>query len=330
MKQFLLFIGALLISNSCTTESAYIKNTGKIYGTFYNIQYESPYGKNLQIEIEAELHNLTMSFSTFEKESVISKVNTNEEVLLDHYFINCFEKAQEVSQTTNGAFDISVAPLVNAWGFGFKHKELITSKLIDSLLLITGFEKVKLENNTIIKEFPEMMLDMSAIAKGYTCDLIGNLLAQKGCKNFLVEIGGEVVAKGVNKKGKSWTIGISKPDDNAFFANQQLQAIIGLQNKAMATSGNYRNFYVENGKKYAHTIDPKSGYPVQHSLLSATVLADDCQTADAYATAFMVMGLEQSILLSQQIPGIEVYFIYSENGSENEIYFSENFENLIK
>jgi thiamine biosynthesis lipoprotein len=174
------------------------------------------------------------------------------------------------------------------------------------------------------------MLDMSAIAKGYTSDLIGDFLLEKGCENFLVEIGGEVVAKGKNKKGKIWTIGISEPSDDAFFGNNELNAVLKLENKALATSGNYRNFYVEDGVKFAHTIDPKSGYPVQHSLLSATVLANDCATADAYATSFMVMGLEKGIKLAGTISDIKVYFIYSDESGLNKIYMSEGFKSLLK
>lgn len=321
----------LVLAVSCRKPDAYLYNEGQIYGTVYHIVYESPGGKELKPDIEKRLNELDNIFSTFKTESVISKVNTNQPVELDPLFVNCFNRSQEISKISGGAFDITVAPLVNAWGFGFKHKEKITQSLIDSLLSLTGYQKVKIENGKIIKENPGIMLDMSAIAKGYTCDLIGELLAQKGCKNYMVEIGGEVVARGVNKKGNAWSIGINKPDETAFYSDKDLQAVVKLPERALATSGNYRNFYVENGKKFAHTIDPKTGYPVQHSLLSATVLADNCMTADAFATAFMVMGLEKSVELSRQIPEIEVYFIYSDETGFNKVYMSDKFrEHLVE
>lgn len=314
---------------SCLKPSSYVYNEGSVYGTIYHIVYESPGGKDLKPLIEEKLKEFDLSFSTFNKESVISKINSNRPVRPDKYFINCFRKSIEVSENTNGAFDITVAPLVNAWGFGFTRKESVTEYLIDSLLQFVGYQKVKLANGEIIKENPSVMLDMSAIAKGYTCDLIGDFLKEKGCLNYMVEIGGEVVAKGINAKGNAWSIGISKPDENALFSDQDIQEIVSLPDKALATSGNYRNFYEENGKRYAHTIDPKSGYPVQHSLLSATVLADDCMTADAYATAFMVLGLEEGIKLSKKLPGLEVYFIYSDETGFNKIYMSERFRDSL-
>jgi len=218
---------------------------------------------------------------------------------------------------------------VNVWGFGFKNKEQVTPELIDSLKNIVGYKKVRLENGRLVKEHPNTMLDCSAIAKGFACDMVGEYLKKQGCKNFMVEIGGEVVALGKNEKGNYWAIGISNPNENEAFANQQLKAIVQLKDRALATSGNYRNFYVEDGVKYAHTIDPKTGYPVQHSLLSTTVLADDCMTADAFATAFMVSGLEKSIEIAEAIQEIEVYFIYSDEEGNYQTYSSPGFKQLL-
>jgi len=323
------FCALIFILHSCKSPDAYIYNEGPIYGTYYHIAYESPGGKDFHEEIKAEFAEFDLSFSTFNPNSTISKINTNQKVVPDQWFINCFKRSQEISAITGGAFDITVAPLVNAWGFGFRHKENITTELIDSLLKITGYQKVRFEEGKIIKDDPAIMLDMSAIAKGYTCDLIADFLKSKGCKNYMVEIGGEVVAYGVNAKGRTWSIGISKPDETGLLALQEIQAVVKLSDKSLATSGNYRNFYEVDGKKYGHTIDPKSGYPVQHSLLSATVLADDCMTADALATAFMVLGLEKSVELANTIPEIAVYFIYSDESGFNKIYMSENFRNNL-
>jgi len=293
--------------------------------------YESPNGKNLQEEISDKLAKYTKIFSTYDKESTISKINNNIDTELEPEFITCFKKAMEVSKITHGAFDITCGPMVNAWGFGPEEKEKMTPEIIDSLKAITGYQKVKLVNGKIIKENPHMKLDMSAISKGYTCDLIGDFLRNKGCTNYMVEIGGEVVAKGKNEKGNIWTIGISKPDENAFFASNDYQAKVHLPDHALATSGNYRNYYVENGKKYAHTIDPKTGYPVQHSLLSSTVLADNCMTADAFATSFMVLGMEDGIEIVQEHPELKVYFIYADKDEHNQVYMSDNFHQpLVK
>jgi thiamine biosynthesis lipoprotein len=324
----LLAVGFLL---SCqNAPSKYIYNQGYIYGTNYHIVYESPNGKDLHEKIKKEINRHNSMFSTFDSTSVISKINHNKPVELTEHFLICFNRSMEISEITNGAFDITAGPMVNAWGFGPEERKKMTQEIVDSLKNITGYQKINLVNGRIEKENPNMKLDMSAVAKGYTCDLIGNFLAEKGCENYMVEIGGEVVALGKNEKGRVWTIGISKPDEMAFFASTDLQAKVTLPENALATSGNYRNFYVDDGKKYAHTIDPKTGYPVQHSLLSATVLADNCMDADAFATAFMVLGLEKSIEIASKMPGLKVYFIYADGEGENQIYLSENFkEHLV-
>lgn len=328
----LAFILAFIFLASCqNTPAKYIYNEGYIYGTNYHIVYESPGGKDLHEEIQNELDRYNKIFSTFDSTSVISKVNNNQPVELDDIFLTCYRRSMEIAEITNGAFDITAGPMVNAWGFGPEDKKRMTQEIVDSLKNITGYQKIQLKNGQVEKENSNMKLDMSAVAKGYTCDLIGNFLAEKGCQNYMVEIGGEVVAKGKNEKGRVWTIGISKPDEMAFFASTDLQAKVLLPEHALATSGNYRNFYVEEGKKYAHTIDPKTGYPVQHSLLSTTVLAENCMDADAFATAFMVLGLEKSIEIARQMPEIKVYFIYADGDGTNRIYLSENFkEHLVQ
>ncbi len=329
MKNLYALVLAAYLLVSCTPESKFIHNQGFVYGTIYSIKYESPKGKDYHKEIEAEFSILNNSLSTFVDTSVISKINQNVPVTPDQHFLNVFKKSMEISKKTGGAFDITVAPMVNAWGFGFKHKDSITTELIDSLKKIVGYHQVHLEGTKIIKKNPATMLDGSAIAKGYTSDVIGELLQKKGCKNYMVEIGGEIVAKGKNSKGKTWTIGISKPIDSLVPNQSDLQDILSLPDKAMATSGNYRNFYIEDGKKYAHTIDPKTGYPVQHSLLSTTVVTNTCMAADAYATAFMVMGLDQSIELSKNIPDMDIYLVYADENGDNATYISEGFKKYL-
>ena len=263
--------------------------SGFVFGTVYKIAYQ--HDADLKPEIEAELKRFDQSLSPFNDSSVISRINRNEELVTDSFFQTCFNRSMEISRETKGAFDITIAPLANAWGFGFKKGAFPDSLMIDSLLQITGYEKVKLENGKVVKQDPHIMLSCSAVAKGYSVDVIARLLDRKGIKNYMVDIGGEVVVKGKNATGDLWRIGINKPYDDSLAVKQDIQVVLNLTDLGMATSGNYRNYYYKDGKKYAHTIDPRTGYPVQHSILSSTVIAEDCMTADALATSFMVMGL---------------------------------------
>lgn len=332
MKLNLVFWAIIFLGiNACkTTPAKYIYNGGMIHGTPYHVVYESPKGLDFQIEIDSKMGEYNLIFSTYEKESVISKINRNENTEPNPIFNLYFEKAMEISDFTSGAFDITCGPLVNAWGFGPEKKKTITQERIDSLLQLVGYKKVKLEDGIIVKENPNMKLNMNAIGDGCFCDLIGDFLFEKGCSNFMVEIGGEVVARGKNEKGKIWTIGINNPEDDSLNLNNEIVAKVMLENRALATSGNYRNFYFENGKKYAHTIDPVSGYPVQHSLLSATVVTDNCTFADGFATAFMVLGVEKGIELAKKTPMMDVYFIYADSLGNNQVFMSEGFKTLLR
>jgi thiamine biosynthesis lipoprotein len=288
----------------------YQKASGLIFGTMYSVTYQSK--TDLKTSIDSMLTVFDGSLSPFNDTATISRINRNERVIADELFATVFRKSLEVSEATGGAFDITVAPLVNAWGFGFKQGSFPDSIMVDSLLQLTGYEKVSMnEQGEVLKQDERMMLNCSAIAKGYAVDVIANLLKSKGVKNMMVDIGGEVVVHGKNPKEKKWRIGINKPVDDSLATNQELERIVEITDAAIATSGNYRNFYYNNGKKYAHTIDPSTGYPVQHSLLSATVVANDCMTADAYATAFMVMGVEKALEIAESNPAIEAFFIFS-------------------
>lgn len=296
------------------------KNTGFVFGTVYNITYQSD--KDLQKDIEAELKKVDNSLSTFNPASVISRVNRNESIVVNDMFAEVFNLAEHISSETGGAFDITVAPMVNAWGFGFKTGNMPDATQLDSLRSIVGFHKVSLVKGRIVKKNPGTMLDCSAIAKGFGCDVVARFLQDKGIKNYMVEIGGEIVTCGVNDQRMPWKIGVTKPSDDSLSVNEELQTVLNVTNKAMATSGNYRNFYYKNGKKYAHTIDPKTGMPVQHNILSATVLADNCATADAYATSFMVMGLDKAKQVLRRHPELMAYFICSDKNGKNAVWFS--------
>lgn len=308
-------------------DEPYQRNSGFIFGTSYNITYQC--ADNHQADIEKVLAEVDASLSPFNDTSIITHVNRNEDVVLDNLFLDVFRLAQKINEDTDGAFDITVAPLVNAWGFGFKNGVNPDAKAIDSLRQVVGFHKVRLENNKVVKFDPRVMLDCSAIAKGYGVDVVANLLRKLGVKNFMVEIGGEVVTSGVNPERMPWRIGVTKPTDDSLSVNNELQTVINVTDKAMATSGNYRNFYYKGGRKYAHTIDPKTGYPVQHSILSATVITDDCATADAYATSFMVLGMEKARLVLDRHPEMMAYFIYSDDSGQNQVWFSPSLKDKI-
>ena len=308
-------------------DEPYQRNSGLIFGTSYHITYRC--AEDPKADIEKALVEVDASLSPFNDTSIITHVNRNEDVVLDKLFLDVFRLAQKINADTKGAFDITVAPLVNAWGFGFKNGLNPDDKTIDSLRQVVGFQKIRLENDKIVKLDPRVMLDCSAIAKGYGVDVVANLLRDFGIKNFMVEIGGEVVTSGVNPDRQPWRIGVTKPTDDSLSVNNELQTVINVTDKAMATSGNYRNFYYKGGRKYAHTIDPKTGYPVQHSILSATVITNDCATADAYATSFMVLGMEDAKKVLNRHPEMMAYFIYSDENGQNQVWFSPSLKDKI-
>lgn len=326
---FLLFliVGSIYIIRQQNT-MPYQHNTGQIFGTTYHITYQS--NKDLHRDILQRLQLVDQTFSTFNDESIISKINRNEPVKLNQMFIEVFDLAKTVSKDTHGAFDITVAPLVNVWGFGFKSGTPPTKAVIDSLRHLTGYEKVKLIGSKVRKQDPRIMLDCSAIAKGYGSDVVAQYLRSRDIENFMIEIGGEIVVQGNSDKRLPWKIGVTKPTDDSTQVNNELQTVLNVSNTAMATSGNYRRFYYKNGKKYAHTIDPKTGYPVQHNILSATVLANTCAKADAYATSFMVLGLEKTQQVLQHHPDLMVYLIYADGQGKNKVWYSPSLKKAIQ
>lgn len=304
-------IAGVVLLRQCraTGGNAYHRNEGMIFNTIYHFTYEAR--EDYQSQIEAELQCFDASLSPFNPSSIISRFNRNDTaVVADAWFETVFARSKEVWRDTGGAFDPTVSPLINAWGFGFKTGAPVTPETVDSLWHLVGMERMELVDGRLHKDDPRMSLNFSAIAKGYAVDVVASFLREKGVKNFLVEIGGEVAAQGKNARGETWRVGIDTPDE-ANVAGGEIEAVVMLDDAALATSGNYRNFRVVNGRRVAHTIDPATGYPVQHSLLSATVLAPDCMTADAYATAFMVLGVDKSLEIAARNPGIEAYLIYA-------------------
>lgn len=307
----------------------YYHNEGKVFGTYYNIRYEAT--SNLEDSIQAALQAFDNSLSMFNPHSILSAINANRDTTTDEAFETMWAEAERVYNLSNGAFDITVGPLVNYWGFGRKPKNQesgVRSQDIDSLRELVGFEKVQLEHHKVIKYDPRVMIDAGAVAKGQACDMIAAVLQEKGCENYLVDIGGEVVAKGRNAQGEPWHIGITKPNLNNEGAQDELQEILAVSDICMATSGNYRNYYYADGERRSHTIDPRTGYPVQHSVLSATVVSSTCMRADAMATACMVLGADDALDMIARAGDAACYLIVAQNDSLC-VRKSPNWDNLL-
>ena len=313
---FAIIAAVMLLFLPDTPTTQYYHNQGRIFGTYYNIRYEAT--EDYHDCIKASLQSIDQSLSMFNPNSVISKVNRNDSVVLDSLFITMFNEAQAISLLSDGAFDITVAPLVNAWGFGTKNQEPKTKTQdinIDSIKAFVGYDKVHLKIHCLQKDDERITLDASAIAKGYACDIVANTLRSQGCDNLLVDIGGEVVLQGINDKGHPWKVGISKPKNNGEGMDNTLQEIISSTDLCMATSGNYLQYYIVGNERRSHTIDPRTGYPVEHSLLSATVTAGSCMRADALATACMVLGKKEALKMIECIPDAACYLIVAEGDS---------------
>jgi thiamine biosynthesis lipoprotein len=323
-KNNIFFLILSFLFFACKKELPYLQIEGKTMGTYYKVTYQGNQNvEELKTELDSILLALNMEVSTYIEDALISKFNQSSTGILidtlefEHFWKN-YRWSENIHLQSHGAFDPTVMPLVNYWGFGYQGKKQITSTdstTIDSLLILIGMDNLSIQSgqkNAIFlqKNKPGVQLDFSAVAKGYGVDLLGIYLEIKGIENYLVDIGGEIRAKGKNSKNQVWTIGISEPLENSPY--QSVYSIVELSNQSMATSGNYRNFYEVNGQKYSHTINPFNGFPERQNLLSASVIAPNCAQADAWATAFMVMGLEKSIEMAKKIPDIETYFIFND------------------
>ncbi len=336
-KQIIYTVGVISLITffftSCNKTIGYQYHSGTAEGTTFHIKYQ--YNKDLSRQIDSLLDHFENILSTYRDSSLISRFNyLQKDTFIFHnkLFAQMLNKAFEVYKNTNGSFDITVAPLVNAWGFGFDTLPQLDSMVIDSILQFVGMQKLSFVGDTmLIKQDKRIQIDGNAIAKGQSVDYISHYFDSLGIKNYLVEIGGELRTKGKNPKGEKWIIGIDKPIDGSTEWNRTIENRLYLSGKAIATSGNYRKFYIKNGKKYSHTINPHTGYTVSHNLLSASVITDDCITADAYATAFMVMGTNKTIeWLKNHKNLLEVLLIYN-RGDKEHIWTSPEFnKRLIK
>jgi len=324
----LIALTLLFLFISCSRQPQKITLQGLAQGSYYAITYYDEQNRNFQREIDSIFHAVDVSVNLWVDSSVISKVNRNEEVALDSIFINNFRIAQEAARLSDGYFDPTISPIVAAWGFSYKNGDSITPQLIDSLKQLVDYRKIRIESGKIVKENPAMTLDFNAIAQGYTSDLIARFLESRGIKIYLVDTGGEIMARGEKPNGQPWIVGIEKPAEN-WDSERVLQTRIALRDKGLVTSGSTRKYVERNGKRYSHCIDPKTGYPVEHNVLSVTVLAENSVWADALASICMVMGMERSLPLIESMDGVEAYYILVNDQNELETFATEGFRALV-
>lgn len=308
-----------LIFSSCKLDSDYIYVGGRAQGTTFNISYLHPEVKDLREPIDSIFRLIDKSLSTYDSTSIISKVNRNEIVELNEHFKKVFNASKEVYGETDGAFDITVAPLMKAYVFDTENHELIAQQSLDSILIFVGMDKVLIDEEKISKLHSNISLDVNAIAQGYTVDVISEYLETEGILNYMVEVGGEVRAKGVNESEKVWTIGIEDPIASTV-ENRIIKQEVMVQNESICTSGNYRKYFLIDGKKYGHSINPITGKPAQNNLVSVTVMAASAMYADAYATAILVMGMNKAKLFLESKPDLKVYLIYFDDAGELHVY----------
>ena len=312
----------------CSNVKRYHSIEGPTQGTVYHITYQVSGNNNLTQDIQKLLHSFDLSLSTYNDSSIISKINNNIPVATDSLFDAVFNESKRIWELSSGYFDITIGPIANAYGFGSGKTMKINQNTIDSLLQFVGFEKVNLKDNELIKTDSRVQLNVNAIAQGFAVDVVCSYLESLNITNYLVEIGGEVRTKGVNASGELWKIGIDKPIEGNYIAGQDLQEIISISDAAVATSGNYRKFYESDGKKYVHTLNPKTGEPSRSNLLSATILHSKCITADALATACMSMGMEKSKILLEEHQ-IDAYLLYSDSAGNINIYATGKIKSMI-
>lgn len=317
----------LAVLASCGKQPEKVVLQGLAQGSYYAVTYYDEQNRNFQREIDSIFHAVDMSVNLWVDSSIISKVNRNEEVTLDSIFIDNFNIAQKAALLSDGYFDPTISPIVAAWGFSYKSGDSLTPQLIDSLRQLVDYRNIRIENGKVIKENPAMTLDFNAIAQGYTSDLIARFLESRGVKIFLVDTGGEIMARGEKPDGKPWIVGIEKPAEN-MDSERIVQTRIALRDKGLVTSGSTRKYVERNGKRYSHCINPKTGYPVEHQLLSVTVMAENSVWADALASICMVMGKERSLPLIQGMDGVEAYYIFVNDKNELETFATEGFRVL--
>lgn len=320
-------IGIIVVFTIKPERKRWINNSGITWNTEYNIKY--CHHTNLSDSIISVLREVELSVSPFNKKSRITAINENHSDTLDGYLSRLYDKSVEINRESGGAFDPTVSPLVNLWGFGYEKTGKANRQAVDSILMFVGIDKTRKDGIRIVKSDGRTTFNFSAIAKGMGCDVVGKMLERNGVTDYIVEIGGEITAKGHNPKGQKWRISIDKPINANDTVIHHSAGIVEITDCGIATSGNYRNYHTDSvGNKVVHTINPRTGMPEQSDVLSATVIAPDCMTADAYATTFMVLGLEKSKKLLDKHPEISAMLITSDNGNPFKIWESGNFPKM--
>jgi thiamine biosynthesis lipoprotein len=320
-----------LISCKPVIRGEYYSVQGFTQGTTYSVTYQHPGLNDLKEEIDSVLRIFDASLNSYDSTSIISAINRNEpDVRTDSMFRAVFRESGRVYQVTGGAFDITLAPVINAWGFGPGEQLNVDSAMVDSLLQYVGMDKVRLEGDRVLKKDPHVQLNVNAIAQGYSVDILAAYLDGLGCRNYMVEVGGEIRTRGVNSGGKFWRIGVDRPEKGNLVPGRQLQVIISMHDRSLATSGNYRKFYEKDGVMITHSIDPSTGFPKTSNLLSASILADQCMTADAYATACMVLGFEKARNFVENQKGVDAYFIYGDKYGNYRVWHTEGLTKYIE
>ena len=323
MSKIFYFFIPFFLSCSHGNNAVLVANSGEAQGSYYHIKYMSSYGEDYHLQIDSILQEVDSSLSVYKSYSLISRLNSGEKLLVDTLFKSVFLAAHKVFLESEGNFDCSVSPLVNAWGFYNNNLEdslILDSLMVSSILENIGFQRIRIIEDSLVVPV-KMSLDFNSIAQGFTVDLIAEYLENKGIDNYLIEVGGELLARGRNDEDNIWRIGVDKPSEY-IDSSERFQFILDLDNKALATSGNYRKFYEKDGVKYSHVINPSTGFPAQNRLLSVTVIHDNCMLADAYATAFMVMGLKKTKEFVAKNTDIEIYLVYTSRDGNWKTYIS--------
>lgn len=326
-KVSLFILVPLLFLYSCTQQPQKVMLQGLAQGSYYAITYFDDKGRNFQAEVDSIFHAVDLSVNLWVDSSVISKVNRNEDVVLDSIFIDNFNIAQEAAVLSDGYFDPTISPIVAAWGFSYKSGDSLTPQLIDSLRQLVDYRNIRIESGKVVKENPNITLDFNAIAQGYTSDLIAKFLESRNIQNYLVDTGGEIMAHGCKPDGQPWIVGIEKPAEN-WDSEQVVQTRVALRDKGLVTSGSTRKYVERDGKRYSHCINPKTGYPVVHQVLSVTVMTEISVWADALASIGMVMGMEKSLQLFQNMNNVEAYYIYVNEQGKLQTFATEGFVTL--
>lgn len=329
MKRFLSYtlLGVIALLSSCSNNTVYIEEKGVIFNRNYAIQYQAD--QSLTPLIDAEMHALNNSLNAYNPSSIVAKINRNEPVEVDEHFITIVERAKVISEETGGIFDITCFPLVLLWSGEYENTEKIPAQVVDSIKQFVGYQKIRLEGKQLIKEDPRIQLTLTSLAKGYTADRLAKLLEDHKVKNYKIDIGGVIVTRGVDPEGKAWRITIRKPEtteERTFNIEQTIQI---KKKGGIATAGNFHNYYIKEGRKHSHTINPITGYPAEQNILSSTIIADDSMTSDGLSTAFTALNDQEASRIGDTLPGVEYLLIYTDEEGNYKTKYSEGMRKYL-